>query len=258
MIALADGRPAVQLKATTLRAEAFHAIRREILGGRLAPGTKLVEADLAARLGVSRNPIRETIGRLEQQGLVVSIPNRGTFIAQPTPEQALDMFMLRAHLEHFALRLAYARWSVDTFQAVADVATEMTRLAQSAVELNDDILGDFSLLDTEFHTELVQASGSSALLRAWETAAPTDMIFLYDRMRTVEYDQAELKAMAQRHQTLLDVLQGGDEHVAQAELRSHFMAASRAGTIALDESRLALLGWDQADEGAQSEEPDPR
>jgi DNA-binding GntR family transcriptional regulator len=245
MIAALDGRPSLQLKATTLRAEAFHAIRRDILGGRLAPGTKLVEADLAARLGVSRNPVREAIARLEQQGLVVSIPNRGTFIAQPTPDQALDMFMLRAHLEHLGLRLAYAHWSADTFASVADVAGDMARFVECAGELDDDVWGDFSLLDTEFHTRLVQASGSTALLRAWETAAPTDMIFLYDRMRTVEFSRSELRGMAARHQTLIDVLQGGEERAAQAELRRHFMAASRADTIALDESRLALLGWDQ-------------
>ncbi len=246
MIGAVDGRLTPQLKATTLRAEAFHAIRRDILGGRLVPGSKLVEADLAARLGVSRNPIREAIGRLEQQGLVVSIPNRGTFIAQPSPEQALDLFMLRAYLEHLALRLACTHWSFGTFQPLADVVDDMARLVRTADELDDDVLGDFSLLDTEFHTRLVQASGSTALLRAWETAAPTDMIFLYDRMRTGESSGAELRQMAERHQTLLDTLRGGDEQLAQAALRSHFMAAARGDTIALDERQLTLLGWNQA------------
>jgi DNA-binding GntR family transcriptional regulator len=248
LIGTVDGRLTPQLRATTLRAEAFHAIRRDILGGRLVPGSKLVEADLAARLGVSRNPIREAIGRLEQQGLVVSIPNRGTFIAQPTPEQALDLFLLRAYLEYLALRLAYSHWSFGAFGALAEVVDDMTRLVQTAGVLDDDVLGDFSLLDTEFHTRLVQASGSGALLRAWETAAPTDMIFLYDRMRTGESSSAELEQMAERHRRLLDALRSGDEPLAQAELRSHFMAAARADTIALDERQLTLLGWNQADD----------
>jgi hypothetical protein len=52
--------------------------------------------------------------------------------------------------------------------------------------------------------------------------------------------------MAERHQTLLDTLRGGDEHGAQAALRSHFMAAARGNTIALDERQLTLLGWNQA------------
>jgi DNA-binding GntR family transcriptional regulator len=251
MIGAVDGRLTPRLKATTLRAEAFHAIRRDILGGRLVPGSKLVEADLAARLGVSRNPIREAIGRLEQQGLVVSIPNRGTFIAQPSPEQALDLFLLRAYLEHLALRLAYTQWSFGTFQPLADVVDDMARLVRTAGEFDDDDLGDFSLLDTEFHTRLVQASGSAALLRAWETAAPTDMIFLYDRMRAGESSGAELRQMAERHQTLLDALRGGDERRAQAELRCHFMAAARGDTIALDERQLTLLGWNQASISAE-------
>ena len=232
------------LQATTLRAEAFRAIRREILAGRLAPGSRLVEADLAARLGVSRNPIREAISRLEQQGLVVTIANRGAFIIQPTPEQAYDMFVLRANLEHLALRLAFARWTPTTFAGAAEVVTRMHHLVRTTRRLNDDVWGEFSLLDTEFHTRLVEASGNAALLRAWETAAPTDMIFLYDRTRTVAFTRAELDGMAGRHADLLKRLQFNDPAAAQAELRKHFMSVSRGGTVSLDEPGLAILNWD--------------
>jgi DNA-binding GntR family transcriptional regulator len=238
--------PRELLQATTLRAEAFRAIRREILAGKLAPGTKLVEAELASRLGVSRNPIREAIGRLEQQGLVVSIPNRGTFIAQPTPEQVQDMFLLRAHLEHLALRLAFAHWHPAKFEPVGRVVEQMMHLVATAKHLDDDVWGEFSLLDTEFHTCLVEASNSTALLRAWETAAPTDMIFLYDRTRTVAFSRAELEGMAERHRRVLHTLQSNDVGAALAELRTHFMAQSRGGTVALDEWSLAMLDWGSA------------
>jgi DNA-binding GntR family transcriptional regulator len=232
------------LQATTLRDEAFRAIRREILSGRLAPGTRLVEADLAARLGVSRNPIREAISRLQQQGLVVTVANRGACIIQPTPQHAYDMFVLRANLEHLALRLAFANWTPLTFAAAADVVLRMKRLVRTTRRLNEDVWGEFSLLDTEFHTRLVEASGNSALLRAWETAAPTDMIFLYDRTRTVTFTRSELQGMADRHTSLLKALQSNDLGAAQVELRKHFMSVSRGGTVSLDEPGLAILNWD--------------
>ena len=232
------------LRATTLRSEAFRAIRTEIISGRLAPGTKLVESDLAQRLGVSRNPIREAIGKLEQQGLVVLIPNRGTFVVQPTPEQAHDMFLLRAYLELLAVRLAYVALKPDTFAPLGEVVAAMTNLAANSQQLDGEVFGQFSLLDTEFHTRLVQASENTALLRAWETSAPTDIIFLHDRMlkRPRESDRDELDGMAGRHDTLLQKLQSGDLHVAQAGLKTHFMPVSRKDTISLDEASLELLG----------------
>lgn len=234
------------IRATTLRAQAVAAIRRDILSGRFAPGEKLVEAELADLLGVSRNPVREAIGHLEQQGLVVSIPNRGTFVVLPTPEQAHDMFLLRAYLELLALRLAFVGWSPERFAPLSSVVDEMRALdAQRAEPASGGLWGRFNLLDAEFHTRLVRASGSGALLRAWETAAPTDIIFLYDRTCAgqVPASAEELRVMVDRHAILLRALQAGDLGAAQAELRRHFMADAREGTVALDDVSLAMLGW---------------
>lgn len=234
------------LRATTLRGEAFRAIRKEILSGRLAPGTKIVETDLATRLGVSRNPVREAISQLEQQGLVVSIPNRGTFIIQPTPEQAYDMLLLRAYLELLALRLAFARGDSNTFATLGEVVQEMDDHVASLRVFDGEGWGRLSLLDTEFHTRLVQASGSAALLRAWETASPTDIIFLYDRTQkgNLSSNQSDVEAMVARHRRLLKAIQSGGPHAAEAELRRHFMTGSRGTSVSLDEASLALLGWD--------------
>lgn len=240
------------LRATTLRGEAFRAIRKEILSGRLAPGTKIVESDLATRLGVSRNPIREAIGQLEQQGLVVSIPNRGTFVIQPTPEQAFDMFLLRAFLELLAVRLAFARADFDKFDSLEEVVQEMDELVSSVSTFDGETWGRFSLLDTEFHTRLVQASGSAALLRAWETASPTDIIFLYDRTQksNLSGNKSEVEGIAARHRKLLQELQSGNLQAAEAGLLYHFRTGSRGSSVSLDEASMMLLGWDHQGDGS--------
>lgn len=242
------------LKATTLRGEAFRAIRKEILSGRLAPGTKIVESDLATRLGVSRNPIREAIGQLEQQGLVHSIPNRGTFIIQPTPEQAYDMFLLRAYLELLALRLIFAKSNSENFASLAEVVHEMDELVKANQVFDGEGWGRLSLLDTEFHTRLVQTSGSTALLRAWETASPTDIIFLYDRTQkgNLSSNRSEVEGMVSRHRQLLQAIQSGNPQAAEAELRHHFMTGSRGSSVSLDESSMMLLGWDSQGNGSGS------
>ncbi|HZQ06855.1 MAG TPA: GntR family transcriptional regulator [Anaerolineae bacterium] len=239
------------LRATTLRGEAFRAIRKEILSGQLAPGTKIVETDLAMRLGVSRNPVREAIGQLEQQGLVVSIPNRGTFIIQPTPEQAYDMFLLRAYLEHLALRLIFTKSEKDSLAPLAEVVEQMDDLVNSNQEFDGEAWGRLSLLDTEFHTRLVQASGSTALLRAWETASPTDIIFLYDRSQkgNLSSNRSEVEGMVSRHRQLLRAMQSGNPREAETELRHHFMTGSRGSSVSLDEASMTLLGWDNSVDG---------
>jgi DNA-binding GntR family transcriptional regulator len=156
------------------------------------------------------------------------------------------MLVLRAHLEHLALRLAFARAANDIFAGVSSVSAEMTRMARSARQLDMDVWADFSLLDAQFHTRLVQASGSSALLRAWETVAPTDFIFLFDQTRPLAFTRAELQGMAARHNDLVRALLSGDSREAQTELRTHFLAASRGGTVSLDERSLELLDWDHS------------
>jgi DNA-binding GntR family transcriptional regulator len=154
------------------------------------------------------------------------------------------MFLLRAQLEHLALRLAFERWTPGLYAGVAEVSAAMTHLARTAKPLGEDVWGDFSLLDARFHTRLVEASGSQALLRAWETVAPTDIIFLYDQTRSVAFVRSELEGMATRHSQLVRILESGDYGLAQAELRAHFTEASRRGTVSLDDSSLALLDWD--------------
>ena len=110
------GSPPV--RATTLREEAFHALRRAILSGQLAPGARLQETELAEMLGVSRNPVREALARLESQGLVRSIPNQGARVIHPLPTQVQDALLVRAQLELLAVRLALRKARLGQFDHV--------------------------------------------------------------------------------------------------------------------------------------------
>ena len=74
--------------------------------GELAPGARLVEAELAARFGVSRTPVREALNRLETQGLVARDPRRGTVVASLDYDQLGELYALRTVTEGFAARMA--------------------------------------------------------------------------------------------------------------------------------------------------------
>src|SRR5437867_1687707 len=86
-------------------------IREAIVDGRLEPGQRLKEEELARELGISRTPIREALLMLQAEGLVDAVPNRGAMVRVHTPEDLDDLYQLRALLEGYAARRAALRIS---------------------------------------------------------------------------------------------------------------------------------------------------
>src|SRR3954469_14550899 len=79
-------------------------LKRVIIAGELRPGDRVLETDLAEQLGVSRGPVREAFRELEQEGLLISYPHRGTFVATLPEDEIEEVYALRAHLEGYAAR----------------------------------------------------------------------------------------------------------------------------------------------------------
>src|SRR5262245_7431911 len=93
----------------TLFAHAYDALRRAIVTGELQPGQRVNEAEVARQMRISRGPVREAIRRLEQAGLLVSYPRRGTVVVSLSAEDVEEVYTLRADLEARAIRRAITR-----------------------------------------------------------------------------------------------------------------------------------------------------
>src|SRR4029077_10666689 len=89
-----------------LSEEAYDVLRAAILSGRLAPGARLVEADIARQMAISRSPVREAVRKLEREGMVEYKPRRGTVVVGLSRDDVADAYQLRAHLEAYGARLA--------------------------------------------------------------------------------------------------------------------------------------------------------
>ena len=96
----------IQVSNLSLGSQAYQEMKRIILEGRIPPGAKLNEGELARALGISRTPIREAINRLEKEGLVEIFPQRGAFVVQFTEKDVYELFLIRENLEGLASRLA--------------------------------------------------------------------------------------------------------------------------------------------------------
>src|SRR5919199_7002536 len=100
---------AARLENLTLWERVHAHLREEIVSNRLAPGTELQEVALSEQLGVSRGPIREAIGRLAAEGLVVVRPRRGAVVRSLSKDEFLEAYQVREALEGMAVRLAGPR-----------------------------------------------------------------------------------------------------------------------------------------------------
>ena len=142
-----------------LRDVVFNTLRRAILRGELKPGERLMEIQLANKLGVSRTPIREAIRKLELEGLVLMIPRKGAEVAEITEKNLRDVLEVRCALEELAVQLACDR--IDK--------ARMRELHAAAAHFRD-VLGNADITelaeaDEAFHDVIFQATENNRLIQ---------------------------------------------------------------------------------------------
>ena len=131
-----------------LRDVVFNTLRQAILRGELKPGERLMEIQLANKLGVSRTPIREAIRKLELEGLVLMIPRKGAEVAEITEKNLMDVLEVRKALEELAAQLACERIHEEQIEELRVAAKEfeltlktgdVTKIAEADVKFHDII-----------------------------------------------------------------------------------------------------------------------
>jgi DNA-binding GntR family transcriptional regulator len=138
-------------------------LRYAIAHGAVAPGSQLGEADVARELGVSRGPLREAMQRLTQEGLLVSIRNRGLFVIEMTDAEIRDMYVLRTAVESAACKMLVR---ADHVAAGQDLLSKVAEMETAAVTGDRTAMSD---ADMAFHEHLVALSGSRSLVRIHTT-----------------------------------------------------------------------------------------
>lgn len=153
------------LAQKTLRMSALDAIRETILDGTLRPGQQVVQAEIAAQMNISRAPVREALRQLEDEGLIESIPYKGSFVSRITRRDILELYSLRGALEALAVKLAIAR---SDERDIVDLESLMAQMAEAADVADYQAL---SAADIEFHTRICVLSRHQHLLRNWNINA---------------------------------------------------------------------------------------
>jgi DNA-binding GntR family transcriptional regulator len=189
------------------------AIEEEITTGKLLPGSRLDEAELAKRFNVSRTPIREALNLLLGEGLIETRPRRGVVVTRVTPQRLIEMFEVMAELEVMCAQLAARRMSEDELAAIesAHAACEGAVAARDA--------DAYFYANERFHYAIYTASHNSFL---FEQAAS-----LQRKLRPYRRLQLRVRNRIQRsfeeHQAIVDALREGDAERLLTSVRNHVL-----------------------------------
>jgi len=117
-----------------LREQVLEVLRQAILDFHFRPGDRLIERELIEQTGVSRSTIREVLRELDAEGLVTTVPQKGVIVVAPSPEQAGDLYEVRAALEELAVRCFVERASDDQLARLREVCDEFEEVASEGVD----------------------------------------------------------------------------------------------------------------------------
>jgi DNA-binding GntR family transcriptional regulator len=192
-------------------------LRTAIMYGLLPSGRQLNEAELAARFGVSRGPLREAMQRLVQEGLLRSERHRGLFVITLTPDDIRDIYGARAAVERAAVSLILQRDRMEAAARLEQVHREMKR---AALRVDYSALSDADLL---FHETLVAASSSPRLMRMHGTLLVESRMCMTALEDTYRLPDEVVK----EHGALVDPIRSGDEARLLRLIDAHMQDALR-------------------------------
>lgn len=155
-----DGLPLPLDRPTqTFSGRSFEVLREMVLAGRIKPGERLNEVELAAALGISRGPLREAIQRLRSEGLLTAVSGRGTYVRTFTRDELREIYEVRIALETHAVRLATESCRREDINELTALLDETENVLRGAADRPYP-------RDLDFHERIVALAGNQALLDA--------------------------------------------------------------------------------------------
>jgi DNA-binding GntR family transcriptional regulator len=190
----------------------------EIEAGRLRPGDRVPEVEIARTLGMSLSPVREALFRLAQEGLIVHRPHRGFRLVELGAERVEEVYTFRAMLEGLAAARAASRITPGE-------VTELERLIEEGeVALREGDVATNVERNGQFHTLIIRAADHTLLDRAWRMLAPLQ--WLLSPVTRPPQAPRDADDWVARHRKVLSAIQSGYEDLAERAAREHVLDAA--------------------------------
>ena len=209
-----------------LREIVYEELKRQIMVGEIAPGTRMMEVELADEMGVSRTPVREAIRKLEKEGLVTIEPRRGAYASDISVKDMVDILEVRQDLEGMAAGIAAQKINDESREELENIAQKINdesreeleniaRKYKESVDLED--VEQIIKYDEEFHKYIVSLSDNKTLIKL-----VSQMQELALRFRYIYYeDFSRFKNQPTEHQAIVDAIVKGDANEARVKAEEH-------------------------------------
>ena len=193
-----------------LRDVVFNTLRQAILRGELKPGERLMEIQLANKLGVSRTPIREAIRKLELEGLVLMIPRKGAEVAEITEKSLKDVLEIRRALEDLAVRLACEKITKEDLKELKKAGDEFKKVLKS-----QDIT-EVAEADVRFHDVIYMATDNPKLIQLLNNFREQMYRF---RVEYLKKDEVRPQLLAEHDEIIKFITEGNKEEASRVVTR---------------------------------------
>ena len=194
-----------------LREVVFKTLRQAILKGELKPGERLMEIQLANKLGVSRTPIREAIRKLEEEGLVIMTPRKGAVVAEITEKSLRDTLEVRRSLEKLAVRLACDR---ITSEGIAELKETERRFEEV---FGTDDMTKIAEIDVAFHDIIYFATDNRKLIQILSNLQEQMYRYRVEYLKSLDCHSQLLE----EHRALIKAIESGDKELAAELTTTH-------------------------------------
>ena len=206
---------------------AYELLRNDIVAGVLAGGCRLAETELAEQYGLSRTPIRESLRRLQAEGLVEVIPHRGARVINWQSFDVEGMYDLRTAIEAFVARRAATRLSDAQIGGLAELCAEMEAVALDGRAGDPETVTAFTELNAQFHGRIAECADASYALPSRNVLVVLPVIL----QAVHNYAPKGYNRSNNHHRELLDAFRANDPDWAEHVMRTHVLS-SKSGLMA--------------------------
>ncbi|SHI83819.1 GntR family transcriptional regulator [Lutispora thermophila] len=193
-------------------------LRNKILNGEISPGERIIEADIAAELGISRGPVREAMRQIEKEGLATYVPNKGCSATVLSSEDAWKVFYLRGSLEKLALQTCNGKLDDKSIFIMEDAIAQMKEAGQNNrwVEVVE--------CDELFHKEIIKAPRMKRLLQMWESLSGLNFAMFFAGKRANIF---QIDIQHEHHSKMLEILAKGNLEESCKAIDEHYVKTGK-------------------------------
>ncbi len=206
-----------QLPFRTVEEAVANRIRRAILIGDLPPGTRILQADLAERMGTSITPIRAALRQLAGEGLIQIEPQRSVLVHKPTAGELSEIYEIRLLIEPSSVAKTAAAITLEDLETAAKILDRMEK---------EEDLGEWCILNRDFHALLVRASRAPRM-----TTIMTNLLSLSAMHNLISFSRSphRMRQADQEHRRILAACRAHDPQRAQDMALKHLESSRRVG-----------------------------